>query len=908
MAGIFQPTLQTQVQPEMAVEDRSTSSAIGAISDIAAGFFKSQQASRPSGPTYQQVKLEKFSSQLSTLQQLSESGDVAPSRIQADLRLAAQAVSALQVPEALRLQYESISGTPFEAFSYDDPEEFNKNQLLKSDFAKGIRPSVISSLEAEGTAATPEAVDAAVFAKIEEKNLLDNQVEIQRQNRALGKPIQTTPVLEGIKSDYQVLLASVKAAQADNIVEQSEYRSLQTSVSNLIATKYVGFETNPEINGVIQQMNGLLNDIGKGVSTTPLEVMADNIQVALSSKGFSQIEIGIARALLLKDPQNFKVNFGTDEKGKTVADALVELLKDGGTTKPLVDIFDTGITPQRSVVAGENPSIMDIPKVSENPEAYQQVVDKLSQSGSTTDPNRLLGNTEARNSWINSMNIVGNAVASQSDEFILGEKLLSMFASNGVVKNLEAVYRTDPANAAQTNDVLQGGLAAERIRQVNELNSRLNAGVGEGQLVLASPEGVLQLNNNLIDRNAASLAGGEAGWNEMKGKIAAAGGLEAFLKLPKTATRGPNLDAAIMVGGKPYFLSDMFRIEFETVAKMANNIKMIDTKLNNLEGLATKYQSETDLLRGTGASSNISPEMITGFNIVADDGAFLGAVESASQNLGINSADLLTAISFETVGTFRPDIKNPGSTATGLIQFLESTAKGLGTSTAELAQMDRTQQMEYVEKYLRPFKGKMKNLGDVYMAIHWPAGVGKDDGYVMYRKGSENYDKNRGLDVSGDGTVTRGEALQRVRQSAGSGGQGGQVNPDERITTTALETAATAPAETTALAMSGTTAAPVEATAVQAEAAQTAPLNVPFVSAVEGNKLPEDNGLVRTSNAVSTNIDIQSLLEGLGVKPEESFTVADEAELTKAIESGLLKSGDKVVIGSGADAKLVELN
>jgi len=787
MAGIFQPTLQTQVQPEMAVEDRSTASAIGALSDITSSFFRSQQASKSGGPSYGQAKLEQFSSTMSNLQQKAESGAINQNQLRANLSIAATSVAALDVPEALRNQYEQLSGTPFEAFSYDDPEEFNKSQLLKSDFAQGIRPSVISSLEAEGKPATPEAVDAAVLTSIEEKNLLDYQVEVQRQNRALGKPVQTTPVLEGIKSDYQVLLNSVKAAQADSIVEQSEFRSLQTSVSNLIATKYVGFETNPEINGVLQQMNGLLDDIGKGVSSTPSAVLADTIQIALQSEGFSPVVIAIARAQLEQNPESFKANFAANSEGKTVADALVTLLEGGATTdKPIVDIFNTGQAPAHALVAGTNPSKMDIPTVRDNPEAYQQVVDSLSQSGNTTDPNRLLGNTEARNSWINSMNIVGSAVASQSDEFILGEKLLSMFASNGVVKNLEAVYRTDPANAAQTNDVLQGGLAAERIRQVNELNSRLNAGVGEGQLVLASPDGVLQLNNNLIDRNAANLAGGEAGWSEMKAKIAAAGGLEAFLKLPKTTTRGPNLDAAIMVGGTPYFLSDMFRIEFEKVTKMSNSIKMIDTKLNNLEALATKYQSETDLLRGTGTTSDINPEMITGFNLIADDGAFLGAVETVSQDLGINSTDLLTAISFETVGTFSTSIKNPGSTATGLIQFLESTAKGLGTSTAELAQMSNVEQMVYVKKYLEPFKGRMKNLGDVYMAIHWPAGVGKDDNYVMYREGSNNYAANRGLDVSGDGTVTRGEALQRVRQSAGSGGRGGQVNPDERIVATEL--------------------------------------------------------------------------------------------------------------------------
>lgn len=896
MAGIFQPTLQTQVQPEMAVEDRSTASAIGAITDITAGFFKSQQASRPSGPTYKQAKLEKFASQLSTIQQLSESGDVAPSRLQADLRLAAQGVAALEVPEALRLQYESISGTPFEAFSYEDPEEFNKNQLLKSDFAKGIRPSVISSLEAEGTAATPEAVDAAVFAKIEEKNLLDNQVEIQRQNRALGKPIQTTPVLEGIKSDYQVLLASVKAAQADNIVEQSEYRNLQTSVSNLIATKYVGFETNPEINGVIQQMNGLLNDIGKGVSSTPSAVLADKLQVALQSEGFGAVEIAITRSLLEQNPEQFQNILGKSEDRKTVADALVTLLDGGVTTdKPLVDIFNTGIVPTQALVTGANPSIMDIPKVSENPEAYQQVVDKLSQSGATTDPNRLLGNTEARNSWINSMNIVGNAVASQSDEFILGEKLLSMFASNGVVKNLEAVYRTDPANAAQTNDVLQGGLAAERIRQVNELNSRLNAGVGEGQLVLASPEGVLQLNNNLIDRNAASLVGGEAGWNEMKGKIAAAGGLEAFLKLPKTTGRGPNLDAAIMVGGTPYFLSDMFRIEFETVAKMSNNIKMIDTKLNNLEGLATTYQSETDLLRGTGAVT---------FDVTQLSGqAPVDLINTAESVLGLNeNKQKETLTNFLSAGGVEID---PSQTA-WCAAFVNATLTKTG--------LDGTGALN-ARSFLEWGTGvDTPQLGDVVVLSR---GDNPAQGHVGFFKG---FDADGNILIlggnQGDSVSVQSfnkDRLLGYRRPDGATGVGTEAGLSQAIYRAAkdsnfLPTAAPVEGLSTSL-------RPQARPVVQTTAPTTSlrPQARPEAVSAEAD-LPETGGgslggqgLVRVIDSPTYSPELQRLLQALRVNPEQTFGVADLDELEAAQADGRLKAGDKVVVGQGAEAFVVEL-
>lgn len=787
MAGLFQPQLQTQIQAERPVVDESAASAIGAVTNLAAGYFKSVAQSKPSGPTYKQAKLEQFSTTLNNLQQKSESGQVPQARILADLSIAAQQVATLDVPEALRVQFEQLSGKPFDAFSYDDPEEFQNAQLLKTDFAIGMRPSAVSALEAEGKAATPEAVDAAVLGMVEERNFLNNQFEVQRQRRAMGLPVETTPLLENLKSDYTTFLNAVKAAQGDSIVEQSEYRNLEFSVNKLIATKYAGFESNPEINGVIKQMNGLLDDIGKGVSSTPSAVLADKIQLALQSEGFNDVTIAVTRGLLEQNPEKFEMDVLKNEEGKTVADALATLLKDTSLPKPVIDIFDSNVTPTQAVVSGVNPSSFEIPTVKENPKEYQLVVENFSEAATTTDPNRLINNPRARNNWITTMNVVGNAVASQSDEYILGEKLLSVFASNGVVKNLDIIYRTDPQNAAQTNDVLQQGLVAERVRQSNELNNRLEAGVGAGQLILTTPSGELQLNNDLIGSNAASLPGGVAKWNEMRGKIEAAGGLEAFLKLPKlTFGKGANVDASIMVDGNVYFLSDLFGIEFNKVVKLSNNLKMIDTKLGDLEGLATKYSEETDRLRGK--TSEIPLESITGFERIANDTAFLGAVERVSQDLGISNSDLLTAISFETVGTFNPSIKNPRSSATGLIQFIEKTAKGLGTSTAELAKMNNVEQMEYVKRYLEPYKGRMKNLGDVYMAIHWPAGVGKDDSYVMYRDGSKEYTANRNLDVSGDGTVTRGEALQRVRQMTG-GGRGAPITmselPDAPVSDTA---------------------------------------------------------------------------------------------------------------------------
>jgi hypothetical protein len=162
---------------------------------------------------------------------------------------------------------------------------------------------------------------------------------------------------------------------------------------------------------------------------------------------------------------------------------------------------------------------------------------------------------------------------------------------------------------------------------------------------------------------------------------------------------------------------------------------------------------------------------------VAQDTDFLNATARVVGNLQsagaqISQDDLFRIIEFETGGSWAPDQRAGTSSATGLIQFLEATAQGLGTSTAELAQMTRAEQMAYVERYLQNTireRGPIRNFGDLYMAIHWPAGVGKSDDYIMYEEGSREYTANRGLDANGDGKVTRGETLAVIERRVGRG-------------------------------------------------------------------------------------------------------------------------------------------
>jgi peptidoglycan hydrolase-like protein with peptidoglycan-binding domain len=152
---------------------------------------------------------------------------------------------------------------------------------------------------------------------------------------------------------------------------------------------------------------------------------------------------------------------------------------------------------------------------------------------------------------------------------------------------------------------------------------------------------------------------------------------------------------------------------------------------------------------------------------------FRDKVVQIADRLGTNPNFLMAVMSFETGGTFSPSVPNKaGSGAVGLIQFMPTTAKGLGTSTAALAAMSAEAQLEFVEKHFRPFKGRLRTVEDTYMAVLFPRAVGKGSEFVLFQRPSVAFDQNRGLDIDGDGRITVFDASFKVRQLLTSAGEG----------------------------------------------------------------------------------------------------------------------------------------
>jgi hypothetical protein len=149
-----------------------------------------------------------------------------------------------------------------------------------------------------------------------------------------------------------------------------------------------------------------------------------------------------------------------------------------------------------------------------------------------------------------------------------------------------------------------------------------------------------------------------------------------------------------------------------------------------------------------------------------------------ADNLGCDVNYLMACMAWESGESFSASIRNAaGSGATGLIQFMPSTAKALGTTTAKLAAMTPEDQLRYVYYYFKPYSGRLHNLGDVYMAILWPKGIGQPDHYVLFNraKAPTTFRQNAGLDLNKDGLVTRAECLVKINEKLAKGLQEGFV-------------------------------------------------------------------------------------------------------------------------------------
>eukprot|EP01025_Chloroclados_australasicus_P050927 TRINITY_DN591_c0_g1_i9.p1 TRINITY_DN591_c0_g1~~TRINITY_DN591_c0_g1_i9.p1 ORF type:complete len:337 (-),score=24.29 TRINITY_DN591_c0_g1_i9:192-1061(-) len=169
-------------------------------------------------------------------------------------------------------------------------------------------------------------------------------------------------------------------------------------------------------------------------------------------------------------------------------------------------------------------------------------------------------------------------------------------------------------------------------------------------------------------------------------------------------------------------------------------------------------------------------------NSVYATSVFRSKVDTIAASLGVEGGELMAIMDFES--GISPKAVNSVSGATGLIQFMPSTAQGLGTSSSALKAMSAVDQLDYVQKYFEQWLSASGSydLSDLYMSVLWPRAIGKSSSYVLFSSPDIAYTQNSGLDVDSDGDITKSEAASKVikkyNDNAGKCPSGGDDDDD----------------------------------------------------------------------------------------------------------------------------------
>ena len=197
---------------------------------------------------------------------------------------------------------------------------------------------------------------------------------------------------------------------------------------------------------------------------------------------------------------------------------------------------------------------------------------------------------------------------------------------------------------------------------------------------------------------------------------------------------GPETEAAIKSFQEDEELEATGVLDDDTLARMSAN-------LVKLSSAAQEALGEELFPTPSADDSTISAagEILKGSALLRNTD-FQNKVRDIADKLGVEANDLISLFGLETGGKYDPSIQNSIG-ATGLIQFMPRTAKGLGTSVDALARMSALQQLDYVYKYLDRGAKPYKDVTDLYMQIFYPRARSEEEDFVIGSERSDRYAK-----------------------------------------------------------------------------------------------------------------------------------------------------------------------
>ena len=144
---------------------------------------------------------------------------------------------------------------------------------------------------------------------------------------------------------------------------------------------------------------------------------------------------------------------------------------------------------------------------------------------------------------------------------------------------------------------------------------------------------------------------------------------------------------------------------------------------------------------------------------------FRKRVYEIAATLQCDPSHLMAVMALETRGRFAPDLRNNDNGDVGLVQFQPHAAIEMRTTQGALMHMTAVQQLDYVEHLLHPFSGRLESAVDVYMAVLWPAAIGKPGDFELFSEGDGTriYFEGRKIQPV-DGKITKQQCAARVEE------------------------------------------------------------------------------------------------------------------------------------------------
>lgn len=145
------------------------------------------------------------------------------------------------------------------------------------------------------------------------------------------------------------------------------------------------------------------------------------------------------------------------------------------------------------------------------------------------------------------------------------------------------------------------------------------------------------------------------------------------------------------------------------------------------------------------------------YDLSRDD--FGNKVVQIAQDVQTDPDYLMMALYIES--HFRANFRNHYGTGDGMLPFIQSQAKRMGTTVQEIEEMTPLEQLDCVHDYYKHYEGRLNSLIDVYLAFYFPLAFNKNDQF-RFRFPAKWKHSNLILGTWGGASIFRWEVDSRI--------------------------------------------------------------------------------------------------------------------------------------------------